>query len=113
MIAVEFDVVEDMVGAVTDSRPSRQLFFGVNHLIRAVAKQEFLLHVSGRSGDHQFGAQLLQQRSRFQRTLKISADGHNADVEIADSQRFQKGYVGAVADLRVGHKRQYGLHPFF
>ena len=48
--------------------------------------------------------QLLEQRRRLQRILKISADGDIADIVIAHAQRAQKVHTGAVADLRVGDK---------
>ena len=112
MIAVQLDVIKNVVGAVTDGRPLGQLFFRIDHLIRPIAEQKFFLHIPGRSGYHHFGAQLFQQRGGFQGALKIIANGHNAHIKVADSQGFQKVPIGAVADLGVGHKGQHRLHPF-
>ena len=109
MVVVQLDIIQHMVGPVADGRPLGQLLFRVKHLIRTVAQQKFSLHIPFRTGDDHFCAQLLQQRSGFERALKISADRHNTDIKIADAQRLQEFRVGAVADLGVGHNAQNGV----
>ena len=101
--AVQFNVVQQVVGTVTDGGPFCHLLFGVDHLVGAVAQKEPGLYVPRRPGHHHSGAQLLEKRGSFQRTLEIVADGHDADVVVAHAQRYQKSGVGAAAHQRVGH----------
>ena len=104
MLLVQLNVAENMVGGIADGRPLRQLLFRVGDRVRAVAQQKFRLHIPLSAGYHIFCSQLLEQRRRLQRILKISADGDIADIVIAHAQRAQKVHTGAVADLRVGDK---------
>ena len=43
--------------------------------------------------------------------MKITADRHDAHVEIVDPQRAQEGFVRAVADLRVRDYGEYRVYP--
>ena len=104
MLFVQLYVAEDMVGGVPDGRPLRQLLFRVCHCVRAVAQQEFCLHIPFGTGYHIFCPQFLEQRRRFQRVLKISADSNVADVIVPNAQRSQKIHTGTVTDLCVGNK---------
>lgn len=110
MVGVQLNIVKDVVRAVTDGRPGRQLLFGVDHLIRAVAQEKLGVHVARRARYHKARAQVLQQRGGFQRALKIVSDGHDAHIEIAHPQRRHELLVLAVADLRAGHIGQRRLH---
>ena len=86
MLFVHTDVVQYMIGGITDGCPSGNLFFRINHLVRSVSKQELGLHILFRPGNHLFSSQFFQKRSCFQRALEIPADGHNADIKISDAQ---------------------------
>ena len=101
MSFVKLDIVDDMVGAVADRRPFRDLLFGIHHPVRAVAQKKALLTVALCAGDDKLRAQLLEEVGGLQRALKIVADSHKADVEIVDAESAQKQLVGAVADLGV------------
>ena len=109
MVLIQFDVIQNVICRIADGRPFCQLFFRIYHLIRTVAQQKLFLHIRGGSGHHQPAAHFLQQRGGLQRALKAIADGDDAYVKIPNAQRFQKGRIGAVADLRVGHIGQHRL----
>ena len=102
MVAVDLNVVEDVVGTASDGRPLCQLLFGVDHLVGTVAQEEFLLDIGGGPGDDHSGAQLLEQAGGLQTALEIVADGHDAYIVIVHAQAAEELLVGAVADLGSG-----------
>ena len=75
-------------------------------MIRAVAKQKLCLYIAFCAGNHASCAQFLEQRRRFQRVLKASADGHDAHVEVCDAQGTQEILAGAVSNLGVCNEGQ-------
>ena len=74
----------------------------VDYMVCTVAKQKLCLHITLGTRYHALCTQLLQQRGGFQRVLKITADGHDADVKISDAKRAKKLRVCTVANLCVG-----------
>ena len=68
---VKFDIIEDVIGGVSDGSPLGDLFFRVDHLVRAVAQQKLGVDRAGRARNDQLRAQLLQGSRRFKRALKI------------------------------------------
>ena len=105
--------LQNVVGSVSNGSPFRDLFFGIDHLIRSVAKQKLRLHIPVRTGDHKLPAEFLQEGGGFQRTLKVPSDRYEADVEAVDPQSPEKGFVRAVADLRVRHEGKNVVDPCF
>ena len=112
VLLVELYVVEDMVGSVSDRCPFCHLFFRVDYMVCTVAKQKLCLHITLGTRYHALCPQLLQQRGGFQRVLKITADGHDADVKISDAKRAKKLRVCTVANLCVGDIWQHITDSF-
>ena len=81
-------------------------------MVRTVAKQKLCLHITLGTRYHALCTQLLQQRGGLQRVLKVSADGHHADVKISHPQRPEECRVGAVPNLRIGDERHDLVDPF-
>ena len=112
VLLVDLYVVEDMVGSVSDRCPFCHLFFRVDYMVCTVAKQKLCLHITLGTRYHALCTQLLQQRGGFQRVLKITADGHDADVKISDAKRAKKLRVCTIANLCVGDIWQHITDPF-
>lgn len=98
VVLVQLKVVEYVVRAVPDGGPDGELLLRVDHMVGAVAEEEFRVAVPGGAGDHHFCSHVLQEGGRFQRALEIIADGDDAKVEIGDAQRGQERGVRAVPD---------------
>ena len=81
-------------------------------MVCSVAKQKLCLHITLGTRYHALCTQLLQQRGGFQRVLKITADGHDADVKISDAKRAKKLCVCTVANLCVGDIWQHITDSF-
>ena len=74
--------VEDVVGVVSHRRLEGEVLFGIDHLVRAVAEQEFALYLAAGLGDDVFRAHIFQKGSDLQRGLEALAHGDEADVEV-------------------------------
>ena len=110
---IQLNVVQDVIGAVTDGGPFGDLLFRVDDLIRTVAEEELRVHITCCTGNDQLRTQLLQGAGSLQRALEVLADRNKADVEVIHPQGFQKIPVGAVADLGVGDIGQQLVDALF
>ena len=81
-------------------------------MVCTVAKQKLRLYIPLGTRHHTLRTQILQQRGGFQRVLKVTADGHEADVKISDAERAKKLRVCTVANLCVGDIRQHIIDSF-
>ena len=84
----------------------------VGRSLIGLLKQKLCLHITLGTRYHALCTQLLQQRGGFQRVLKITADGHDADVKISDAKRAKKLRVCTVANLCVGDIWQHITDSF-
>ena len=112
VLLVDLYVVENMVGSVSDRCPFCHLFFRVDYLVGTVAKQKLCLHITLGTRHHALRPQLFQQRGGFQRVLKVTADGYDADIKISDAKRAKKLRVCTVANLCIGDIWQHIIDSF-
>ena len=89
------------------------LLFRIEYFIGAVPEQEFCLYFTVGTGNDEFSTEFFQKGSRFQRTLKVASDRHDADIIVVDAERPEKEFVGAVPNLRIRYKRQDAIDAIF
>ena len=84
-IMVDLEHIKYIIKGFFCCYTNSSLFFRVYCFIGAVAKQELLLDIVLRTGDHLMSAKLFQERCRFERILEAGAYGDDAHIKIGNT----------------------------
>ncbi|MNI61935.1 hypothetical protein D3C73_1172270 [compost metagenome] len=85
----------------------------INHFIRADLLQHFPVQLILSLDYNQRAAHIFQNKRRENACLDIFPDRHDHDIEVADSERPKRFFIGGIRRYRMSHYIRHRLGMLF